>query len=679
MFRDLRFSIPLLFAAAWACSGGQTSGGASSLAVKPTPLSVPADGVSIITLQITAVGVDGNPYNGNVSLTSSKQVVYGDGMVQNDTLAVIKGSASQTITCTADADCVGTFIINGSLTSNGADASSRTQVTFTGIPPNPDAGDAGDGGDAGEEMDAGLDAGKDAGPPPDAGPGLIKFVMESNRYMGINYGTNYVKFPTDTLTFEVTDSAGMIAIPGVPVTVVITSSATGVGYLVGAPDGGADGESISAVSGATGQFQVKTQSGQKAGTVTVIATVVGIDGGTDISGSEQVSVIGTQPSAAKSTLSCSPVNLPVYALGISGLPCETTASGSPLTTTCTVNLADRFGQVVGVPVTIQFFTEAGNFTAASVTTPDFGVSGTGIVAGQAQTTLQTTSNVPEDVDPLPTIEPFYTDVDPAPSERCGNRTYNPRDGLVTVIAVFSGEEPYTDNNASGIYELGDPFTDLPSPFVDSNDNSVYDPGEICPGSSVSNSCAGPNGVWDANSTLFVQTRILYSGMGVGLPTSVLPQGSTITFENPGPGMLDIGEGASLIGDVTWADCNLNVGAYTNASPVYNVGVAGPQSVTTSYPASASDPSTPKDGLGMSVTLLTQCNEGSVPIGDGGQVPSQICELVTQVSQFSGGFTGQYKLSNSNTAMGKGGPITLTASQQQLGGNPVSNSLSGMSE
>jgi len=673
MFRDFRFSLPLLAAAAWACSGGQT-GSASSLAIKPTPASVPADGLTAITLLITAVGTDGNPYNGNVSLTSNKQVVYGDGMVEDDTVVVTKGAALQTITCAPGTDCVGTFIINCSLSSNGANASSQTQVTFTGLPPNPDAGDA---GDAGEESDAG-DGGemmdKDAGPPADAGPGLVKFVSQSNPYMGINYGTNYVKYPTDSLKFEVTDSTGMIPIPGVPVFVVITSSAPGVGYLVGAFDGGADGESISAISAADGTFPVKTQSGQKAGTVTVIATVAGLDGGTDISGSEQVSVIGTQPSAAKSTLSCSPANLPVYAQGISGLPCETTAAGTPLATTCTVNLADRFGQVVEIPITVQFFSEAGNFTSASATTPDFMAPGT---SGQAQTTLQTTSNVPEDVDPLPTIEPYYTDIDPPPSERCGNRTYNPRDGLVTVIAVFTGEEQYTDLNASGIYEPGDPFTDLPQPFVDSNDNSKYDPGEICPGSSVANSCAGPDGVWDANSTLYVETRILYSGVGVGLPTSVAPQGSTITFSDPGPGQLEIPEQGAVVGNVTWADANLNVGAVINASASYNVVVStGPQSVSCSFPAPGAK-ALPADSLGMSVTSLTECSPGMVP-GDGGEVSSMICSLVTQVSQFSGGFTTGYKCTNSNTQAGGGGPITLSAPQQILA-DFSSNTLSGMSE
>jgi hypothetical protein len=178
--------------------------------------------------------------------------------------------------------------------------------------------------------------------------------------------------------------------------------------------------------------------------------------------------------------------------------------------------------------------------------------------------------------------------------------------------------------------------------------------------------------------MFVETRILYSGEGVGLPTTVLPQGSTITFENPGPGHLDAGEGVTIDGTVTWADANLNYGAFTNADPVYGVVVAGPQAVTVTFPAPGS-PATTKDSLGMSVTSLTVCDAGTVPLADGGETPSNICQLVTQVSQFSGGFTSKYELSNSNMQAGKGGAITLTATQQQNGGNQASNELQGAAQ
>ncbi len=248
---------------------------------------------------------------------------------------MVRGLASQTIVCDPGADCAGTVIVNASLISNGANASAQTQVTFAALPPNPDAGDAGaDGRDASPTPDGG-DGGMDAGTP-DAGAGLIKFVIQQHPYIwaSTTRRTTWLKNPSNSFTFVVTDTTGNIPIPGVRVAVVITTSAQGVAYLEGAFDGGVDGEAVLIpATNAQGQFTVATESGQKAGTVTVIGTVLGPNGAaTNISGQTECPVIGTQPSAAKSTLSCSPVNLPVYAAGITGLPCETTAAGTLSTT-----------------------------------------------------------------------------------------------------------------------------------------------------------------------------------------------------------------------------------------------------------------------------------------------------------------------------------------------------------
>jgi len=58
---------------------------------------------------------------------------------------------------------------------------------------------------------------------------------------------------------------------------------------------------------------------------------------------------------------------------------------------------------------------------------------------------------------------------------------NPRppDGRVTILAVCIGEESFTNNNASGLFDEGDWFAgaDLAEPFRDDNENGTRDPGE----------------------------------------------------------------------------------------------------------------------------------------------------------------------------------------------------------
>ncbi len=313
MLRDLRLSLSLVAAAAVACSGGG-GGNSSTLSISPSPSSAPADGMSTITLTLIAVGADGNPYNGTVNLTSKKLVSYGDGDIQNTTVAMIKGAASETIDCDSSNGCAGGVTINGSLISNGANASAQTQVTFTAIPPNPDAGDGGaDGGDAGSTTDGGADGGTadggDAGPPPV--PGQIIFVKSAAPYMGVDYGpTGVSQLTIDSFTFEVADTTGKTPIPGVPVTFSSTSDDLPQGtYLV---DGGVTDAGLQLVHGITdmtGSVVVQAHSGQRSGPVTINAS---IDNTSFPAAEATSSVVGTQPSVTNSSVSCSPENLPVY-------------------------------------------------------------------------------------------------------------------------------------------------------------------------------------------------------------------------------------------------------------------------------------------------------------------------------------------------------------------------------
>jgi hypothetical protein len=83
---------------------------------------------------------------------------------------------------------------------------------------------------------------------------------------------------------------------------------------------------------------------------------------------------------------------------------------------------------------------------------------------------------------------------------------------VTVIAWVKGEEGFVDVNQNGKYDDGEPFVDLGEPFVDANDNGKWDPGEWWLDVDGNGSYTGPNGKWDADTIIWTQTRVVYTGL-----------------------------------------------------------------------------------------------------------------------------------------------------------------------
>ncbi len=463
---------------------------------------------------------------------------------------------------------------------------------------------------------------------------IVLYGQPANPFLGVNYHASYNVNTVNTFTFQAVDSTGKVGVPDIAVRFSAgQSNPVDSQILV-----------TSGTTNSNGLVTTQVESGQKAGPIAVIATIV-LPDGTSLSATGNSAVIGTQPSVSHSGISCSPVNLPAYTDGQE--PCGTNSSVSSQTT-CTVTLADRFGNAIQVPVPVQFFSEAGNWQNASVSTPAYGASGA--TPGQATNALQVSGGpLPQDVDPLPAdgllaAEPYYSGICAG-----GPRTFNPRDGLVNVIAVFQGEEPFEDLTGSGYWEPNDPFVDLPQPFVDNDDSSQYKPGDICPGLS-NGSCAGPNHIWDGSANVWVQTHILYSGDPIF--TGWTPDAGVIVPVN-GP----------LQGTVTWSDENLNTsacGGGTSCETSYAVTLAsGTTNVQVQFPANGL-PASPGDTLGMIVTQVEDCDAGYVLL-DGGQHPNPVCSYRTVVHGFSGGFTGTYNASEAGSACSgqTGGPCADT--------------------
>lgn len=98
---------------------------------------------------------------------------------------------------------------------------------------------------------------------------------------------------------------------------------------------------------------------------------------------------------------------------------------------------------------------------------------------------------------------------PDSAERMQN---NPRDNLVTLIAVTSGEEGFTDFNNNGVYDPGEPFDDLTEPFVDMDDSGTWEDGEPFIDINGNGQWDGKNGMWDSNTLIWVEEKIIWTGI-----------------------------------------------------------------------------------------------------------------------------------------------------------------------
>jgi hypothetical protein len=292
---------------------------------------------------------------------------------------------------------------------------------------------------------------------------------------------------TGLMTFTVTDSTGT-PIPGLRIDFTQSlPTLVNLGHTFGFTD---DQGRARLDYGARGEVGV----GSLKGTVTV----------TGLTTSQAVAVRGARPSASGFYFRCTRQNLPVY-----------TTTLQYETTTCIVRLKDRQGNRVGVPTPVGFATEAGAISA-SVLTKGFDFNNP-TDAAEGTVTVTFSSDMGNGFRPVETT-PLAADATQFPKQRLaepfsGRR--NPRDQLVTIIAMVRGEEAFIDANFNGKYDPGELFVDQGDPFVDSNDNDVYDSAteiRFCGGTN----CAvynGPNGVWDSDRTIWAPQWVVFTEVG----------------------------------------------------------------------------------------------------------------------------------------------------------------------
>jgi hypothetical protein len=123
------------------------------------------------------------------------------------------------------------------------------------------------------------------------------------------------------------------------------------------------------------------------------------------------------------------------------------------------------------------------------------------------------------IDPASRTYTFIEPRRPDPIRMQANNTRfqnNPRDNLVTMIAVTSGEEAFSDRDNNGIFEEGidafDLADDLGEPFVDANDNGIYDNDERFIDVDGDKAWTPGDEKWSGNTLIWVQERLLWTGM-----------------------------------------------------------------------------------------------------------------------------------------------------------------------
>ncbi|HZR10443.1 MAG TPA: hypothetical protein VFA79_17780 [Myxococcales bacterium] len=459
-----------------ACSGSSASPSAGSVGVIADVASLANNGA---LAHVTAIVTDakGAPATGSVMFTASGGSVNGTGTLTATATLDVDGHAVVSYACDVAVDpahCgAGTVLITAAWSS----VTNGTHIALQGA--------GGSGSDAGTTIDAGT--------PPDAGPVVVGPVgppaavfetAAAPALLGIK-GSGIQE--TGVMSFTVTDASGR-GVSGVTVNFAQTQPA-----LVTLAN-------ATGVTVADGSVNVSYNAGSQVGISAITATVAS----TTITGSHPIAVRGAKPSASGFYFRCNRINLPVY-----------TTTLEYETTSCVVRLADRYGNRVGIATPVSFAAEAGAISASAVTKPFDFANPTDPDEGSVTVTFS--SDMGTGFSPAETT-PFAADPTQFPKPRLAEPFRggaNPRDQLVTIIAMVRGEEAFVDSNLNGQYDPGELFVDQGDPFVDSNDDNLYDPAtepRFCGGAD----CAtyhGPNGVWDSDRTLWVPTWEVFTAVG----------------------------------------------------------------------------------------------------------------------------------------------------------------------
>ncbi len=372
-----------------------------------------------------------------------------------------------------------------------------------------------------------------------AGVGSIQFQSATPTTIGLK-GTGLTE--TSTVIFQVTDSSGG-AKSGVPVTFSLDTTVGGL--------------SLSPTT--HGTVRTVVSSGTVHTAVRVTASIASPALSTE---SSQLTVTTGLPASDAFSIAVGPAT---YANGTSTYACPNVEAAGidGVTVPFTVRLADRYNNPVPDGTSIAFTTDGGHIVG-NCTTP-------ASTPGDGTCSVTWTS-----ADPRPGIDPTTGDI---------NLTYGYPSGYpalqgayrATIFATTIGEESFTDDNGSGFYQSGDPFTNLGEPYRDDDENGNYNLGDYFLD-------FNQNGKRDAGSGSFVGITCTGITAGSTCSTSTLAIGAShLLIMSTGAAQIDLYE------------ININGGDFSAASgstaykpkltiPVSTAAVAAVPPATTGTPA-----------------------------------------------------------------------------------------------
>lgn len=400
-----------------------------------------------------------------------------------------------------------------------------------------------------------------------------------------------------------------------------------------------------------GLVNLQLQSGNLQGTA--IVSISATAGGQTKNVAVDTPIVGAKVSGRNVSIECTPRNVPALV----DTDCIRSRVDTPFK--CTVTLGDRFSNVVGVSTTVKYQSEAG-IVGTPPTTPQYPNPDLGKATG----TIGTVGGVLP-VDVFPIAGEFALQIDDACHAAGALPTHNPRDGIVSVIAMMAGEEGFIDKNGNGDFDPGEPFIDLPEPFVDSNDNGIQDAGEFFQDLNNDMKWNGANSVWDSSTTLWTETRVVYTGAGASASDSSgnelisryfdrtaleTPPGATLRLPRLGFAL----DEARDIG-LWFADANFNVLAST-AKYTVEIGTGDP--ITASL--AGTPPMRPSREEGF--FFLQQYCDGASLTNCGMACPptpaTQQCVIKSAVTQFEYGVKGAVRIKASSSIKGSFGVTSV---------------------
>ena len=272
------------------------------------------------------------------------------------------------------------------------------------------------------------------------------------------------------------------------------------------------------VTDINGLAEVIVNTGNAVGSFTVTATVIpGV-----AASSPSFGVRGAKPTNRGFTLQCNRTTMSAYTAPLPPLP---------ITITCTVSVVDRNNNPVGLATDVSLRPEVGTM-AQSVQTPEF-TAAASANEGKANVDFSTVGDFPAaDVAPLaanPSQYPYALAAEPQRNDSLIVR--NPRDGLVVIVAWTRGEEWFNDLDGNGVQNGNEPFVDQGEPFLDTNDNDVFDGTDLFFNVDGDNVYTPPNGVWDANTFVWTKTYVLYTDRSYPPLTSFSPSSFNVAKDS----------------------------------------------------------------------------------------------------------------------------------------------------